>query len=84
MAKEFLYRIFYEKHEQHEKMLPESNQPGQLYGTAKARKFTSIEYITLESLKLSPIITQSGTYTSNTVQVTADYPKFYVVTMITS
>ena len=56
-------------------MLPKSNQPGQLYGTAKTNKRNSIEHITLENLKLRPIIAQSGSYTYNTGQVIADYLK---------
>ena len=52
-----------------------SNQPGQLYGTSKTHKFSSIEDITLENLKFRPIIAQSGTYTYNAAQVIADYLK---------
>ena len=63
--KSFLSRNFYGKYKHYEKMLPKSNQPGQLYGTAKTHKFSSIEDITLENLKFCPIITQSGTYTYN-------------------
>ena len=71
----FLYHNFYGKYEHFEKMLPKSNQPGQLYGTAKTHKFSSIDDITLENLKFRPIITQSGTYTYNVAQVIADYLK---------
>ena len=56
-------------------MLPKSNQPGQLYGTAKTHKCNSIDDISLENLKLRPIIAQSGSYTYNAAQVTADYLK---------
>ena len=56
-------------------MLPKSNKPGQLYGTAQTHKFNSIENITWENLKSCPIITQSGTYTYNAAQVIADYLK---------
>ena len=73
--KSFLYRNFYGKYEHYEKMLPKSNQPGQLYGTAKTHKFNSIEDITLENLKFRPIIAQSGTYTYNAAQVIDDYLK---------
>ena len=69
----FLYHNFYGKYEHFEKMLPKSNQPGQLYGTAKTHKFSSIDDITLENLKFRPIIVQSGTYTYNVAQVIADY-----------
>ena len=71
----FLYHNFYGKYEHFEKMLPKSNQPGQLYGTAKTHKFSSIDHITLENLKFQPIITQSGTYTYNAAQVIAGYLK---------
>ena len=71
----FLYHNFYGKYEHFEKMLPKSNQPGQLYGTAKTHKFSSIDHITLENLKFRPIITQSGTYTYNVAQVIAGYLK---------
>ena len=40
--KSFLYCNFYGKYEHYEKMLPKSNQPGQLYGTAKTHKYNSI------------------------------------------
>ena len=73
--KSFLYRNFYGKYEHYEKMMPKSNQPGQLYGTAKTHKFNSIEDITLENLKFRPIIAESGTYTYNAAQVIADYLK---------
>ena len=73
--KSFLYSSFYGKYEHYEKMLPKSNQPGQLYSSAKTHKFNSIEDITLENLKFHPIIAQSGTYTYNTVQVIAEYLK---------
>ena len=56
-------------------MLPKSNQPGQLYGTAKSRKFDSIDDIVIENLKFCPIIAQSVTYTYNTAIVIADYLK---------
>ena len=73
--KNFLCRNFYGKYKHYEKVLPKSNQPGQLYGTAKTHKFNSIEDITLENLKFRPIMAQSGTYTYNTAQVIADYLK---------
>ena len=39
-------------------MLPKSNQPGQLYGTAKTHKFDNIDDIALENLKFRQIIAQ--------------------------
>ena len=56
-------------------MLPKSNQPGQLYGTAKTHKFTNIDEITIDNLKFRPIIAQTGTYTYNAAQVIAKYLK---------
>ena len=50
-------------------MLPISNQPGQLYGTAKTHKFDNIADITEDNLKFHPIIAQFGTYTYNAAQV---------------
>ena len=70
----FLYRNF-KKYEHNEKMLPTSNQPGQLYGTAKTHKFDNTADITIDNLKFCPIIAQSGTYTYNAAQVIANYLK---------
>ena len=54
--KSFLYRNFYGKYQHYEKMLPKSNQPGQLYCTAKTHKFNSIEVITLKTLKFCQVL----------------------------
>ena len=43
--------------------------------TAKTHKFENLYNITLEQLKLQPIITQNGTYTYNAAQVIGDYLK---------
>ena len=43
-------------------MRPRSNQPGRLFATTKTHKFESIGDITLEKLKLRPIIDQTVTY----------------------
>ena len=43
-------------------MPPILNQPGRLFATAKTHKFDCINDITLEQLKLRPIIDQTGTY----------------------
>ena len=56
-------------------MLPTSNQPGQLYGTAKTHKFDNTADIAIDNLKFCPIIAQSGTYTYNAAQVIANYLK---------
>ena len=54
-------------------MHPRSNQPGRFFATAKTHKFKSIEDISLESLKLRPIIDQTGTYIYNASKVVAKY-----------
>ena len=54
-------------------MRPHSNQPGRFFATAKTHKFKSIEDISLESLKLRPIIDQTGTYIYNASKVVAKY-----------
>ena len=51
----FLYRNL-RKYEHYEEMLPKSNEPGQLYGTAKTHKFTNIDEITIYNLKFRTII----------------------------
>ena len=56
-------------------MLPSSNQPAQLYGTAKTHKFDDINEITVDSLKFRPIIAQTGTYMYKTAQVISEYLK---------
>ena len=43
-------------------MRPRSNQPGRIFATTKTHKFESISDITLEKLKLRPIIDQTVTY----------------------
>ena len=53
----------------------QDNQPGQLYGTAKTHKFTNIDEITIDNLKFSPIIAQTGIYTYNAVQFITKYLK---------
>ena len=44
------------KREQYENMRPKSNQPGRFFPTAKTQKFDSVNDITLDQLKLRPII----------------------------
>ena len=58
-------------------MLPKSNQPRKLYGNAKTHKFTNINEITIDNLKLRPILAQTGTYTYNAAQVIAKYLKTF-------
>ena len=61
------------KHEQYENMRPKSNQPGRFFATAKTHKFDSVNDITLDKLKLRPIIDQTGTYIYNASKVVAKY-----------
>ena len=70
----FLYRHF-KDHELYDKMRPVSNQPGQMYGTAKTHKFGSPDEVDLDHLKFRPIISQVGTYTYRASQVIGDYLK---------
>ena len=42
-------------------MLPMSNQPEQLYGTAKTQQFDNTANITVNNLKFRLIVAQSGT-----------------------
>ena len=56
-------------------MLLISNQPGQLHGTAKARKFDNTADVRANNLKFRQIIAQFGTYTYNAGQVIANYLK---------
>ena len=48
--KSFLNRNF-RKYEHYAEMLPKSNQPWQLYGTAKTHKLININEITIDNLK---------------------------------
>ena len=69
---DFLYHNLY-KHEQYENISPKSNQPGRFFATAKTHKFDSASYITLDKLKLRPIIEQTRTYIFNASKVVAKY-----------
>ena len=68
----FLCRNF-KDHPKYKKMLPTSNQPARLYGTAKTHNFASPDIIIAKKLKFRPIIAQTGTYTYNADQVIAEY-----------
>ena len=72
LFKSFLSRNF-RKYEHYQEMLPNSNQQGQLCGTAKAHKFTNIDGTIIDNLKFRQIIAQTGTYTYNPAQVIAKY-----------
>ena len=65
---EFLYRNLY-KYEQYKYMRPKSNQPVRSFATTKTHKFDSVNDITLNQLKLRPIIDQRGTYIYNASKV---------------
>ena len=69
---DFLYKHF-KRSEHYDQMRPVSNQPGRFFATAKTQKFTSLNDITVENLKLRPIIDLTGTYTYNTSKVIANY-----------
>ena len=69
---DFLYRHF-KRSEHCDQMRPVSNQPARFFATAKTHKFTSLNDITVENLKLRPITDLTGTYTYNTSKVIANY-----------
>ena len=54
-------------------MLPASHRPARMYGTAKTHKFENYDDITVENLKLRPIMDQSGTMVYNASQIIAEY-----------
>ena len=56
-------------------MLPSSNQPTPLYGTAKTHKLDAINNIKFDPLKFRPTIAQTGTYMDKTAQVISEYLK---------
>ena len=54
-------------------IVPTSNRPAQLYGTAKTHKIENVDEIALDNLKFWPIIAQTDTYTYNAAQVIVEY-----------
>ena len=54
-------------------ILPISNQPARLYGTAKIHKFETLEDITVTNLKFPPNIDQTGTFTYNAAKAISNY-----------
>ena len=56
-------------------LCPVSNQSARLFATAKAHKFKSPEEISVDQLKLRPIIDQTGIYIYNASKVIAKYLK---------
>ena len=67
-----MYRNFI-KCKKYNDTLPSSNQPAQLYGTAKIYKFDNINEITVDSLKFWSIIAQTRNYMYKTAQVISEY-----------
>ena len=68
----FLYKHF-KKSEHYDQMRPVSNQPVRFLATTKTHKLTWLNDITVENLKLRPIIDLTGTYTYSTPKVIANY-----------
>ena len=56
---DFLYKHF-KRSEHYDQMRPVSNQPGRFFATAKTQKFTSLNDITVQNLKLRPIKDLTG------------------------
>ena len=56
-------------------MRPVSNRPARFFATAKTHKFQSFDEITLEELKLRPIVDQTGTHTQKAAKVVSQYLK---------
>ena len=56
-------------------MKPVSNQPARFFATAKTHKFQSFDEISLEELKLRPIVDQTGTHTHKAAKVVSKYLK---------
>ena len=75
LFQDFLRRNFKDKYDKYEEMRPASHEPGKLYATAKTHKFNSLDDITVDNLKLRPIISQIGTYTYNASRVISQYLK---------
>ena len=68
------FNLNFSKYEKYN-ILPSSNQPGQLYKTAKTHKFDYVNNNTAESLKFRPIKTQIGTHIYKIVRVISEYVK---------
>ena len=54
-------------------MRPISNQPGRFFATAKTHKFNSFEDITVQNIKLRPIIDQTNTFSHAAAKIVSDY-----------
>ena len=56
-------------------MLPYSHQPARFFATAKTHRFENISDITIDNLKLRPMIDETGTCYYKTGKVIAEYLK---------
>ena len=61
---DFFYRHLRNKsdHLDYKKIKPSSNKPAFLYGTAKTHKFDDLDNVTIDNLKLRPIVSTCETY----------------------
>ena len=75
LLQDFLRRNFKDKYNKYEEMRPASHEPRKLYTTAKTHKLNLLDDITVDNLKLRPIISQMGTYTYNASRVISQYLK---------
>ena len=53
----------------------DKNQPGRLFCTAKTHKFTDLSEVTVDNLKLRPVIDQSNSFTSKAATFLSEYLK---------
>ena len=75
LFQDFLRRNFKDKYDKYEEMRPVSHEPGKLYATAKTHKFILLDDITVDNLKVHPIISQRGRYTYNASRIISQYLK---------
>ena len=75
LFQDFLRTNFKDKYDKYEEMRPASHEPGKLYATAKTHKFNLLDDITVDNLKVHPIISQIGTYTYNASRIISQYLK---------
>ena len=68
----FLYRNF-KDHPKYNDMRPKCNQPARFFASAKTHKFDNPDEITIDNLKLRPIIDQTNCHTYNTAKIISDY-----------
>ena len=70
----FLYQNF-KNHPSYNKMRQNSNQQARLYSTGKTHKFNNLDEVTVEKLKIRPIVDQKGTATYDVIKVIGEYLK---------